>query len=104
MRRGEQARLVAEGMVYARHWRDHRHELPELAPACYRCEGTGLVDWCGKFPHNRRGPCPRCQPMGAKRFCSELAQETFGDPVDVAVRRSFDRQEKFRRNFTRRIE
>lgn len=88
-----QAHFVAEGMAFARNWRDRRDALEQRSALdCQRCEDTGLVLWCGKKGQGGRvGPCPRCQPVGAKRFCTELARETFPEPDIVARARRFDK-------------
>jgi hypothetical protein len=92
---------AAEGMAAAKRWRERpfeeRMKIPEpLRPGpCTRCEGVGMVWWCGKpGVGGRKGPCPRCNTEGAKRFATEISRELIGDP----------RQRKFERTFTRENE
>lgn len=61
---------------------------------CGRCDGTGIIhSWCGRRGlGGRTGPCPKCQVEGARRFLTELANETF--PVGPA------REARFRKAFT----
>ena len=46
---------------------------------CIRCNGSGMIDtWTGRRGEGGKvGPCPRCQVIASKRFCTELARQTF---------------------------
>ena len=68
---------MARGMALARAWREGKHLLYTTS-VCGRCEGVGVVWWCGKPGlGGRRGPCPRCQHLGTARFRAQLAGELF---------------------------
>jgi hypothetical protein len=73
------AHPIPETMVAAIRWRQESSELRRILALCARCKGAGTVWWCGKPGEGgRKGPCPYCQREGVKRFCKELARETFG--------------------------
>lgn len=71
-------RRDTETFAAAVRWREQMAEARRIGALCTRCKGTGLVWWCGHPGQGgKRGPCPRCQVAGARRFASELARDNF---------------------------
>lgn len=91
-RYGEEPRPFVVHPTAAERERQKRFRETVFQQPCGRCEDTGLVLWCGKKDQGGRvGPCPSCHPYGAKRFCTDLARETFPEPDIVARARRFDK-------------